>query len=191
MESKTCPKCLVTYSPPSSGFHKRGERNTWRSHCKLCNSRLPARRLLQKKHHKTYYEKHRKRIISSRKSRNRSPEQRRRERRRAYQRNKFRHNIRSYVRRTLNGTKRGRRLEEILGYTVDELRAHLERQFAGRMSWDNYGTYWHIDHIIPVSSFTFEGPDDDDFKACWALSNLRPLPAKKNMEKGGTRTHLL
>ena len=37
-----------------------------------------------------------------------------------------------------------------LGCSIQELKRHLERQFAAGMSWDNYGE-WHIDHIRPLA----------------------------------------
>lgn len=90
------------------------------------------------------------------------------------------------------GSKAERRTEDLLGYSFEELKAHLERQFVGRMSWANYGRDgWHIDHIVPVASFNLETPDDPAFKACWALSNLRPLWGKENHEKHAKRLHLL
>lgn len=90
-------------------------------------------------------------------------------------------NINSSIRR---GSKGGRKWEMLVGYTTDQLKRHLERKFTPDMSWDNYGSYWHIDHRIPESAFNFDTPDDIDFKRCWALKNLQPLEAKKNMIKG-------
>lgn len=58
------------------------------------------------------------------------------------------------------------------------------------MSWNNYGE-WHVDHIVPVASFSFASADDADFKACWAITNLRPLWADANMQKHDKRTHLI
>lgn len=78
-------------------------------------------------------------------------------------------------------TKGGRSWQDILGYTADDLRAHLERQFAKGMSWDNYGQ-WHVDHIVPVAEHRYTGVDDPEFMACWALTNLRPLWARDNSE---------
>jgi 5-methylcytosine-specific restriction endonuclease McrA len=46
----------------------------------------------------------------------------------------------------------------------------------------------HIDHIIPIAAFNFRSPGDADFKHCWALKNLRLLPAKENMRKGAKLT---
>lgn len=87
-------------------------------------------------------------------------------------------------------TKGGRSWETILGYTAADLRAHLERQFVKGMSWENYGD-WHVDHIVPVVQFNFQSADDPDFRACWALTNLRPLWASANLSKNRRRTHLI
>lgn len=93
-------------------------------------------------------------------------------------------NFRSRISRHIRaGSKFGRRTLDILGYTVDELKAHIERQFLPGMSWDNYGK-WHIDHIIPLAAHNYETPDDIDFKRAWALDNLQPLWKGDNLSKG-------
>ncbi|OAM77705.1 hypothetical protein A3840_08725 [Devosia elaeis] len=89
-----------------------------------------------------------------------------------------------------NGGKGGKSWTELVGYGVSELRAHLERQFLPGMTWDNKSE-WHIDHIVPQSSFNYTSTDDPDFRACWALTNLRPLWARDNVRKQAKRTHLL
>lgn len=61
--------------------------------------------------------------------------------------------------------------------------AHLERQFSPGMSWANYGR-WHIDHDTPVARFNFDSAEHPEFKACWALTNLKPLWARDNLSKG-------
>ena len=68
-----------------------------------------------------------------------------------------------------------------------ELKIHLEKQFDSHMNWGNHGIYWHIDHIIPQSVLPYISMDDENFKICWALDNLRPLEAKQNMSDGATR----
>lgn len=82
------------------------------------------------------------------------------------------------------------RIQERLGYTMASLASHLERQFLPGMSWANRSE-WHIDHIVPLSSFTYSSPEDPEFRAAWALTNLRPLWAKANASKGRYRVHLL
>lgn len=78
----------------------------------------------------------------------------------------------------------------LLGYRVEQLVAHLERQFSNGMNWENYGD-WHVDHIIPIAAFNYETVHDADFKAAWALTNLRPMWAEKNLSKGAKRLTLL
>lgn len=81
------------------------------------------------------------------------------------------------------GDKGRRKWETLVGYTVDQLMAHLESKFDSNMSWKNHGSYWHIDHIKPKSWFTYTSPDDPQFKECWSLANLQPLEAKQNIRK--------
>jgi hypothetical protein len=71
-----------------------------------------------------------------------------------------------------------------LGYTAEQLHAHLEASFQPGMTWANMGK-WHIDHVRPVVTFRFSSPDDQEFRDCYALSNLQPLWAKDNHAKGG------
>lgn len=97
---------------------------------------------------------------------------------------KLRGAVSAAVYRMLKTGKGGRRWESLLGYTVDDLRAHLERLFVSGMSWDNYGLDWHVDHRRPISSFQFESAECPDFKKAWALSNLQPLWASENLSKG-------
>jgi 5-methylcytosine-specific restriction endonuclease McrA len=72
---------------------------------------------------------------------------------------------------------------DILGYSVDELKVHLESSFKEGMSWDNYGE-WEIDHITPDSWFQYNSTDDEGFKNSWALDNLQPLWKHENIAKG-------
>jgi len=85
---------------------------------------------------------------------------------------------------SLRGNKAGRHWEKLVGYTVNDLKRYLEKQFQAGMTWENYGRYgWHIDHIIPISAHNYDSPNDIDFKRCWSLNNLQPLWAKENISK--------
>jgi hypothetical protein len=74
-----------------------------------------------------------------------------------------------------------------IGYTFKELAIHLEKQFDSNMTWENYATYWEIDHVIPQSDLPYMSYDDENFKKCWALSNLRPLEKHINRSEGASR----
>ncbi len=53
------------------------------------------------------------------------------------------------------------------------------------MSWDNYGSYWHIDHLRPCISF--DQTNSNDQKECFNWSNLQPLEKSENISKGSKR----
>lgn len=68
-----------------------------------------------------------------------------------------------------------------LGCTAAELMAYLENRFCPGMSWANHGQ-WHIDHIVPLSSFNLQ--DRDQILAACHFTNLQPLWATDNLRKG-------
>lgn len=91
----------------------------------------------------------------------------------------------SITSRGLGKRKRKRHWESIVGYTLQDLKEHLEKQFLPGMSWDNYGRKgWNIDHIIPIRFFRYNDMRDVEFRYCWSLDNLQPLWEKDNLEKG-------
>jgi len=92
--------------------------------------------------------------------------------------------ISSYIWESLKGKKNHNNLAKLVGYTMEELKVHLEKQFKPGMNWENHNKFgWHIDHEIPISVFNFDSPKDIDFKRCWDLSNLQPMWAKENLSK--------
>lgn len=97
---------------------------------------------------------------------------------------KINYNISRAIRTALRGTKNGRSWQGLVGCSLQELRDHLERMFSNGMSWENYGSYWHIDHIIPKSLFFYDSPEDEEFLLCWNYTNLKPMMALENIKKG-------
>jgi hypothetical protein len=72
---------------------------------------------------------------------------------------------------------------ELLGCSWQEARDHIQSQFKEGMTWENHGFYgWHIDHIIPCSSFDLT--DLEQQKKCFHYTNLQPLWWKDNISKG-------
>ena len=73
------------------------------------------------------------------------------------------------------------RTMEYLGCTEQFFKSWLQYQFDDEMNWNNFGSYWHVDHVLPVSMFNHE--DEEAKNICWNWANLRPLEASKNHEK--------
>lgn len=91
--------------------------------------------------------------------------------------------LRSRLNKALKGDIKSKGTVALLGCSISELKAHLEAKFQPGMSWENWSLHgWHIDHIVPLSSFNLSSPEELK-KACH-YSNLQPLWAKDNLKKG-------
>lgn len=77
------------------------------------------------------------------------------------------------------GLKKSDKTFEILGCTPLEFKKYIEQQFDNQMTWDNHGSYWWIDHILPIS----KGTTVEEIKALNHYTNLRPLEKLENIKK--------
>ena len=66
-----------------------------------------------------------------------------------------------------------------IGCSSSEFIKHIEGQFDDKMNWANYGDYWEIDHILPLSS----AKTIDEVYKLNHYTNLQPLYWKDNREK--------
>jgi hypothetical protein len=86
-----------------------------------------------------------------------------------------------YELNTLLKGKKTKRTYEYLGCSIDELKTYLESKFVDDMSWENYGSLWHIDHIIPCAAWNLQ--DEFENACCWNYRNLQPLLSHLNQIK--------
>lgn len=92
--------------------------------------------------------------------------------------------------RALKGGGASPTVETELGYTIAQLRAHIERQFTRGMSWAKFlNGEIHIDHRVATVEFDLSKPDE--VRACFAITNLQPMWARDNIQKGAVRHVLL
>lgn len=88
----------------------------------------------------------------------------------------------SNVLRGKAGQKQTAAFEAAVGCSVAEFRSHLEALFVDGMSWENRGRHgWHIDHVIPISSFDLTDPSER--ARAYHFSNTQPLWADANRRK--------
>lgn len=74
---------------------------------------------------------------------------------------------------------------ELLGCTSQELKRHLAKQFKPEMNWENYGTYWEVDHIVPISRFDVSIRSERNKANHY--TNLQPLEGDINRKLGAKK----
>lgn len=199
METKICSKCKVEKQinefGKTSKKNKSGEKIIIiKYNCKLCESKYQKERRTQKKEENIelyrkkcaeYYandKERRKQYFSIHENK---------EKRRAYFRSykkerrskdlkyllmeNHRRRINNAVQNKYNSSK------ELLGCEIDFYIKWIEFTMKCDMTWENYGTYWHIDHIIPIKNYDIENPEEA--KKAFNWKNTWALEAKINSSK--------
>lgn len=87
-------------------------------------------------------------------------------------------NLRTYLSKLV---KKQKGKAKYFGCPFEFLIKWLEFNFDKYMTMNNYGIYWHIDHVIPCSSFDFT--NDFDTAKCFNWTNLRPLKGIENCSR--------
>lgn len=90
-------------------------------------------------------------------------------------------NLRSRIKDALKNNSKSKSTIKLLGCTIPEFRKHLELLFNPEMSWNNHGTYWEIDHILPCSVFHLQHSEEQEI--CFAWWNMQPLECSINRSK--------
>jgi len=163
VEEKHCSRCGKT--KVSSEFYKdKKSKNGLRAWCKTCEKQL-----------------------------NSLPETKARINKRNLERwrtdSQFRlsRNLQSLLNSALKGIAKESTVQELVGCSTRQLRAHFERQFVEGMTWNNRGKSddcWQVDHIVPRSQFDLT--EISQQKLCFHYSNLQPLWTRDNRAKGYT-----
>lgn len=90
---------------------------------------------------------------------------------------KLRKTITNAIKRT--GNSKNKRVEDILGCSLEYFKEYISNQFQDGMSWDNWGE-WHLDHIIPISN----AHNEQEAYELNRFTNFQPLWAEDNLRKG-------
>lgn len=69
----------------------------------------------------------------------------------------------------------------LLSCDIKQFTEWLEFQFDEKMTFENHGTYWHMDHCIPCSKWDLT--DEENQKRCFHWSNIQPMKALDNIVK--------
>lgn len=87
--------------------------------------------------------------------------------------------VRSKIHKMISGKKTS--YSKLLCCDFKFLIKWIEFQWKNDMNWENYGTKWHLDHIIPINQFNLK--KDIEQKICFHWRNLQPLYAFDNISK--------
>lgn len=68
------------------------------------------------------------------------------------------------------------------GLDIENYRNWIELQFIDGVNWNNFGSAWQFEHIIPVAYFDFS--NDEDLKLCWNFINIRVEILETNSIRG-------
>jgi hypothetical protein len=161
---KKCTKCKETKSIDM--FYVRKTKNCYTEMCKSC----------KKKDSSEYRKNNREKINLYRKE---------------YRRNNFdslthrrigislRNRLSSYINSDESKTKIK---DELLDCSFDFLKKWFNYNLElDDITFEEYGSVWHIDHVIPCSAFDLE--DEKEINQCFHWTNIRPLEKIKNLVK--------
>ena len=91
-------------------------------------------------------------------------------------RRKLNKSISNGIYSALKENKAGRHWEILVGWTLEDLKKDFETKYYNGMTFNSFATgKVDIHHIKEKYTFKFKNVEDPEFKACWALSNLKPM----------------
>lgn len=165
IKEKTCTNCKLTKDVENFTFRKT--RNVYESRCKKCNEERERER---RKLHKDKINARRREIAKK----PLTIEQR------------IKHNLRKRVNRYIERRDGKNLYLKLLGCNKQFLIKWFEYNFKLDeqldITWDNYGSHWHIDHVTPCASFDMN--NEEQQKECFHWTNLSPVLKSYNLSKG-------
>lgn len=180
METKVCAKCKEIKELSRFQTETKKIKNKYytftRNTCKNCKAKQ-VKKETQLARHKRYNKKRYKtdKYNSYRKQ---------------YESNRYHNDVqfrltrllRSRLRLALKNNSKKSKTLEYLGCSIDDFKKYLESKFTSDMTWNNQGSYWHIDHIKPLAKFNL--CEESELKLACHYTNLQPLKAEDNLSKG-------
>ena len=151
METKYCSKCKEV--KPIEEFYWRKSRQNYSPKCKPCWIE-DCKEYNKGEKFKAYQNKYKR-------GKGRTPQQR------------IIDNLRHRVYWLIKKQNESKSTLELIGCSREEFLKYIEEQFDENMTWDNYGEYWELDHIEPLSK-----------GGTFHFTNCQPLIVTENRKKG-------
>ena len=90
-------------------------------------------------------------------------------------------NMRARLGEALKGKSKSQTTRQLIGVDFEIFTKWIEFQFEEGMTMENYGSVWHHDHVLPISSFNLL--DEEELHKAMNWINIRPLSPLKNIKK--------
>ncbi len=182
---KTCTKCKLSKSLLEY-YKDKGKKDGLYCYCKSCSKHNKKIYYNNNKDKiKEYYEDNREHLLDYNKQwRNNNKEYIKQ-----YQNNRYHTDFNFKMKKCLSSRltnlfsnqKHSATLSNLLDCSDNFLKSWIIYQFNDKMSENNYGIYYHIDHVLPISRFNMN--DEYDRKLIWNWKNLKPLEKIENIRK--------
>lgn len=185
MNIKICTCCKTEKELNEFWFNKK--QNRYHANCKICKYENSKKYINVSKEQKAIYdakyrENHKEQLKISKKEEYERNKDKYINRVLVYQQTlegRLKHNIRTRIAKSIS--RRSNSSKTLLGCEIEFYISYLEYLFDDSMTWDNYGTYWHIDHIHPICNFTLTIEKQQLLAFNW--KNTRPLNAVENLSR--------
>lgn len=92
---------------------------------------------------------------------------------------RLKYNTRNRIRISLK--KHNESSAHLIGCPMEQFKEWLEFNFDENMTWENYGSYWHMDHLWPCASFDLYNKEQR-FE-CFNWTNVVPMEGVENLKK--------
>ena len=190
---KSCKTCNIVKSIDEFGKRKQSNKTYIKLHCKKCEyGKLKERRRanVQKTReiNNRYINKNREKAREWNRKHFRNNKERVRERARNNYKKyrqipqfKIMQNCRNRINKLIKRSSESQRTHNLLGCSPLFLRNWLEHQFNSKMNWNNYGSYWDIEHVMPCAFYDLEKVEEQ--QSCFNWRNLRPYESSLNKSK--------
>lgn len=93
-------------------------------------------------------------------------------------------NLRGRVWELLSREAKSASTTQLIGCASDVLKKHLEEMFKPGMTWANYGSTWHVDHVRPLAWYGNRFHDPTAQREAFNWQNLQPMFGWENRSKG-------
>lgn len=182
---KVCTHCKKEKILDDFWYNKK--RNMYHPTCKICKYELSKKYICVTKekkseYDKTYREKHKDVLNQRKKDEYQRNKQIYINRQIEYQRTlegRIKHNLRTRISNSIK--RKSNSTFDLLGCDIHFYMNYIEFLFDSNMTWENYGSYWHIDHVKQLKDFNLNNIDEQ--KEAFNWKNTRPLEKSLNLSK--------